>query len=73
MFSIVLLSQFGIGQTSPNYSYVDSKMVSISENLTTTTSKIADYINSNFTSQDEKIRAVYYWITSNISYDVPNM
>lgn len=73
MFSIVLLSQFGFGQTSANYSYVDSKMVSIPENLTTTTSKIADYINSNFISQDDKIRAVYYWITANISYDVPNM
>lgn len=73
MFSMVLLSQFGIGQTTANYSYVDNKMLSIPENLTTTTSEIADYINSNFTSQDEKMRAIYYWITSNISYDVPNM
>ena len=73
MFAVVLLSQFGLGQTSANYSYVDNKMLAIPENLTTTTSEIADYINSNFTSQDEKIRAIYYWITSNINYDVPNM
>ncbi|MEO5776074.1 MAG: transglutaminase domain-containing protein [Flavobacterium sp.] len=73
MFSIMLLSQLGIGQTSPNYSYVDNKMLSIPGNLTTTTTDIAGYINSNFTSQDEKMRAIYYWVTANISYDVPNM
>ena len=73
MYTIMLLSQFSIGQSAANYSYVDNKMVSIPENSTTTTSGIADYINSNFTNQDEKIRAIYYWITSNISYDVPNM
>ena len=70
---LLFLVHISIGQTIPNYVYVDNKMVSIPENLTTTTSEIADYINSNFTSQDEKIRAIYYWITSNISYDIPNM
>ncbi len=73
IFILLLLAQISIGQTSENYSYVDHKMLSIPENLTTTTSEIAGYINSNFTSQDEKMRAIYYWLTSNISYDVPNM
>ena len=67
------MTQFSIGQNAANYSYVDNKMSSIPENSTTTTTGIADYINSNFTSQDEKIRAVYIWIVSNIAYDVPNM
>lgn len=40
---------------------------------TATTSGIADYINSNFKTDLEKIRAVFYWTASNISYDVPNM
>ena len=70
---LLFLAHISIGQTAANYSYVDNKMLSIPENLTATTSEIADYINSNFTSQDEKMRAIYYWITSNISYDVPNM
>jgi hypothetical protein len=72
-FILLFIVQISIGQTAPNYVYVDTKMASIPENLTTTTSEIAAYINSNFSSQDEKIRAIYYWITSNISYDVPNM
>ncbi|QBZ96876.1 transglutaminase domain-containing protein [Flavobacterium sangjuense] len=70
---LFFLAQISIGQTAPNYSNVDNKMAAIPENLTATTSGIADYINSNFTAQDEKIRAIYYWITTNISYDVPNM
>ena len=70
---LFFLVQISIGQTAVNYAYVDNKMVSIPENLTANTSGIAGYINSNFTSQDEKTRAIYYWITSNISYDVANM
>ena len=73
IFSLVLMTLFSFGQNAANYSYVDNKMSSIPENSTTTTTGIADYINSNFTSQDEKIRAVYIWIVSNIAYDVPNM
>eukprot|EP01137_Pigoraptor_chileana_P012916 Opistho-2@65780 len=40
---------------------------------TATTSGIAEYINSNFKTDPEKIRAVFYWTAANISYDVPNM
>lgn len=73
MLSFILLSQFGIGQNATNYSYVDNKMASIPVSATTNTSGIADYINANFTAQDEKIRAVYIWTASNIAYDVANM
>lgn len=49
------------------------KMAQIPDELTTTTSGIAGYINSNFKTENEKSRAVFYWIANNISYDVPNM
>jgi hypothetical protein len=70
---LAFLAQFSIGQTTTNYSAVDAKMAAIPENQTSTTSGIADYINSNFRTEDEKIRAVFYWTANNISYDVPNM
>ncbi|MES2411420.1 MAG: transglutaminase domain-containing protein [Bacteroidota bacterium] len=73
ILTLLFFVQISIGQIVPNYSSVDNKMLAIPENLTATTSGIADYINSNFTSQDEKVRAIYHWITSDISYDVPNM
>jgi hypothetical protein len=33
----------------------------------------ANYINANFKTETDKIRAVFYWTASNISYDVPGM
>lgn len=66
-------AQLTMGQTTPNYSYVDNKMSSIPADSTNTTSGIANYIKSNFRTQDERIRAVYYWTTNNIAYDVANM
>lgn len=34
---------------------------------------VAQYIQTNFKSETEKIRAVFYWTASNIKYDVENM
>jgi hypothetical protein len=72
LFSFLFLAQIAIGQTT-SYATIDQKMAAIPENQTATTSGIADYINSNFKTETEKIRAVFYWTASNISYDVPNM
>ena len=36
--------------------------------FTNSTLDIATYINANFTSEREKARAIYAWVTSNISY-----
>lgn len=74
---LILLSlffgQISIGQISGDFSAIDNKMALIPEESTTTTTGIANYIKTNFKTDDEKIRAVYYWVTANISYDVPNM
>ncbi len=34
---------------------------------------ISNYIKNNFTTEPERIRAVFYWTTKTISYDVDNM
>jgi len=54
------------------YLTLDKKMNKIPDSLTTTTSGIAGFIGSNFKTETEKIRAVFYWTAANISYDVPN-
>ena len=73
VLSFLFLTQFSIGQTSDGYLSVDKNMAKIPDSLTTTTSKIAGYIASNFKTETEKIRALYYWTATNISYDVANM
>lgn len=70
---LLLCTQFSFGQATNEYFNVDKKMTQIPDSLTTTTSGIARYIGANFKTESEKIRAVFYWTASNISYDVPNM
>jgi hypothetical protein len=71
--SFILTLFFITAQSQPknNYAIVDSKMETIPEVSTQSTASIARYIDSNFKNDDDKIRAVFYWITSAISYDVP--
>ena len=71
--TFLFLNQFAIGQAATDFSAIDKKMDAIPSNQTATTSGIAEYINSNFKTDSEKIRAIFYWTASNISYDVPNM
>ncbi|MFV8391620.1 transglutaminase domain-containing protein [Flavobacterium sp. LB2P6] len=66
-------SLLSFAQVNTGYSLVDTKMAVIPPNSTTSTNTIAKYINANFETETDKIRAVFYWTTSNISYDVANM
>lgn len=68
-----LFSILSFGQANVGYALIDKKMAAISLNSSTSTDAIAHYINSNFKTENDKIRAVFYWTTSNISYDVKNM
>jgi transglutaminase/protease-like cytokinesis protein 3 len=69
-FFFYLLS---FGQANVGFALVDAKMTAIPANATNSTEAIAKYINANFKTENDKIRAVFYWTASNISYDVENM
>ena len=69
----LLLSTLSFGQAKVNYTSIDKKMAEIPSNLTTSTDSIAKYINTHFKTENDKIRAAFYWTASNISYDVANM
>lgn len=73
VLSFVFITQISNGQTSTDYSAIDKIMTAIPNNKTNTTSEIADYIGSNFKTENEKIRAAFFWTAANISYDVDNM
>lgn len=73
---LVLFSFFSLlsfGQVNSGYPLVDAKMAAIPANSAVSTESIAAYINANFKTETDKIRAVFYWTASNISYDVANM
>ncbi|WDF64077.1 transglutaminase domain-containing protein [Flavobacterium sp. KACC 22763] len=70
---IAFYSVVSAGQVKNKYEVVDNKIKDIPASFNNSTEDIANYIKSNFESDDDKIRAVYYWTASNISYDVENM
>ncbi|MFM2367928.1 MAG: hypothetical protein RL619_224 [Bacteroidota bacterium] len=68
----LFLSFVSFGQVNAGYALIDNKMANISISSTSSTEAIANYINTNFKTDTDKIRAVFYWTASNISYDVAN-
>lgn len=71
LFSLSSILNFG--QANVGYTLVDAKMNAIPANATVSTDAIVNYINANFKTENDKIRAAFYWTASNISYDVKNM
>jgi hypothetical protein len=72
-FLIIIFSNFGFSQVKNEFAVVDSKMSKIPQAETLTTTLIAAYINANFKNNSDKIRAVFFWTASNISYDVEKL
>ena len=68
----LLLSVSTFGQNQTEYSVIDSQISKIPNSLTYSTTEIAKYINSNFSTDNDKIRAIFYWTAANISYDMNN-
>jgi len=56
-------------QSADDFLLVDQCMLQIPTSSTLSTTQIANYINKNFEKQTDKSRAIYIWITTNISYD----
>jgi hypothetical protein len=73
MFLFLMFTVVSFGQTKVNYKAIDKKMDAIPESFTKSTDSIAVYINDNFKTENDKIRAVFYWTASNITYDLENM
>src|SRR5712675_3659434 len=59
--------------TPDPYAAIDKKALLIPDSLTRSTEGISSYINANFHSNPEKVRAAFIWVASSIRYDVPNM
>ncbi|KFC60243.1 transglutaminase domain-containing protein [Flavobacterium gilvum] len=73
LFLFLMFTIISFGQTKNIYASVDAKMDKIPGDLSTTTAGIAQYIDANFKSDNDKIRAAFYWTGSNIKYDIENI
>ena len=71
--SLLMCNQV-LGQKTVNeYAEIDRKALSVPHSSETTVTGLGEYFNANFHNDHEKIRAIFRWITENISYDVENM
>lgn len=73
ILSLLLYNGEAKSQTSKDLKYVDRVMLQIPDSLTYSSQDVANYINSKFYFQNEKARAIFYWIAENIQYDFDNM
>lgn len=72
-FIFLFLSVLSVAQTKTVYTDIDNKISKIPVELRNSTTGIAKFITDIFKTDTEKIRAVFYWTATNISYDVSNM
>lgn len=66
LFLNLIVSNYSYSQ---KYNSVDSIVDAYPKNIINT-NKLVELITKDFLKQDEKVRAVYRWITTNIGYDV---
>ncbi|MEO6187721.1 MAG: hypothetical protein ABIO82_02735, partial [Ginsengibacter sp.] len=55
------------------YSTVDRIALSIPSSQANSTSDIASYITKHFTKENEKVRAAFTWVATNIRYDAAHL
>jgi hypothetical protein len=67
-----LLSITCYSQEKITYENVDKAILKLPNNISTT-SEVSNFINSNFKSENERIRAIFMWTASNLTYDIENM
>ena len=60
-------------QDITDYSGIDSKMLQIPKAKTYVTDSIVAFVQNNFTTDAEKVRAIYTWVTTNIRYSKDSM
>lgn len=61
---------FAFAQVNSIYSDVEKTIQSIPENQKKSSKEIASFIKDKFSSEDLQIKAAYYYVISNVSYDI---
>lgn len=66
-------SLFALAQSTARYVDTDVRIMQKPKSSTRTVEDIATYIKANFSTDEEKARAAFYWISQTISYDIASM
>ena len=72
LFSFLLLCILQQNSYAQNKD-IDARAASIPDVNCANVDAMVSYIKENFTTEEDRIRAVYVWVTNHISYDVPQL
>ncbi len=67
---IFIFSILSVAQNGKDFDYVDSIARMIPEPLTYSTDEISGWVNDRFETDEERVRAYFTWLASNITYDL---
>jgi len=70
LLCLLFFQHIALAQVKSFYFDVEKTIQSIPENQKKSSKTIAEFIKSKFPSEDLQIKAAYYYVISNISYDV---
>jgi hypothetical protein len=75
IFISLLVFYFGASSQTQKIKYTSIyvKINSIPDSLMYSSQNLAKYISDNFSTNEEKLRAIYYWMLAHLMYDVDNM
>lgn len=73
LFATQLPAQRPAATPGNEFAAIDTKVLKLPDSLTLTTQQIAGWINANFNTDRDKTRAIFFWLASNIQYDIENM
>jgi hypothetical protein len=75
ILSLILIAQTLVAQkkTGNEYLATDKRVLELPDSLSKKTEDIASYISANFKDDNEKSRAIFIWVATNIQYDIENM
>lgn len=60
-------------QKIPDFDRADKVAKSVPDSVTSSVGRLSEYFSTRLQNKAELIRAFYFWISNNISYDVANM
>ncbi len=67
---LLLLAAPAYGETACDYAAADTQALSAPDSVASSIASLSSYLTQDVRSDREKARAIYRWITENISYDV---
>jgi transglutaminase/protease-like cytokinesis protein 3 len=73
IYTLIIQTISAQKSTINDFSTIDKKALQIADSLTNSTEDIAGYFKANFFTDEEKCRAIFVWVCSNIKYDIDNM